>query len=188
MIHCQSCDKNISQKFIKKHNKSKSHLYFHNNFVINKYYIEDLLWKDFENIIRDYINDYNNKFNSFSILVKFQLNKEDIIISVDNIDGEVPLYKFKNIGWVYYKYCQSKKIGDFVFHTARLKNINLESTSMINNVMISIIAKYKTMKRNYLLQQPRSILESKILKNIHNKNFIDKISKYYFLSKKYDFI
>ena len=49
MIYCDSCDKNISQKFIKKHNKSKTHLYFYNNFVINKYYIGDVLWRDFEN-------------------------------------------------------------------------------------------------------------------------------------------
>ena len=53
MIYCQSCDKDISQKFIKKHNKSKTHLYFHNNFVINKYYIGNVLWSDFEDIIHD---------------------------------------------------------------------------------------------------------------------------------------
>ena len=164
MTYCHSCDKTISEKFIKKHNKSKTHLYFFNNFVINKYYIGDVLWKDFENIIRDYINDHNSKFNSFSILVKFQLNEEDINISVDNIEGQVPLYKFKNSGWVYYKFCQSKKFRDFVFHTAILKNINLESLSIINNVIITIFSKYKTIKRDHLLNQPRSILESKILK------------------------
>ena len=48
--HC--CDKIISQKFIKKHNKSKTHLYFYKNFVINKYYIGNVLWIDYENIIR----------------------------------------------------------------------------------------------------------------------------------------
>ena len=37
MTFCHSCDKIISQSFIKKHNKSKSHLYFYNNFLINKY-------------------------------------------------------------------------------------------------------------------------------------------------------
>ena len=41
------------------------------------------------------------------------------------------------------------------------------------------------MKRYYLLSQPRKILESKILKNIHNLDFADKLTKYYFLSKKY---
>ena len=188
MVYCHCCDKNISQKFINRHHKSKTHLYFYNNIVINKYFIGDVLWIDFENIIRDYLNIYNNKFNSFSILVKFQLNNEYMSITVDNIDGEVPLYKFKNSGWVYYKYCQSKKIKDLLFHNAIIKNIKLESTSIINNVILTIFSKYETIKRYHLLNQPRSILESKILKHIHNSNFIDKLTKYYFLSKKYGII
>ncbi len=109
MIYCHCCDKNTSQKFLEKHNKSKTHLFFGNNFVINKYYIGDVLWRDFRNNIRDYINVYNNKFNSFSIVVKFQLNKENMSISIDNIEGENLLYKFENSGWIYYKFCQSKK-------------------------------------------------------------------------------
>ena len=51
-MYCQHCDKHISQKFIKKHNKSKTHLYFYNNFVINKYLIGNLLWRDFEDVIK----------------------------------------------------------------------------------------------------------------------------------------
>ena len=187
MTYCHSCDKIISQKFIKKHNKSKTHLYFYNNFVINKYYIGYVLWKDFENIIRDYINDYN-KFNSFSILVNFQLDNENMSISVDNIEGEIPLYKFKNSGWIYYKFCQSKKVRDFVLHTAILKNINLESSSIINNVILTIPSKYKIIKRNHLLNHSRFILESKILKHNHNSNFSDKFTKNKFLSKKYGII
>ena len=42
------------------------------------------------------------------------------------------------------------------------------------------------MKRNHLLSQPRSVLESKILKNIHKSSFRDKITKYYFFSAKYE--
>ena len=188
MTYCHCCDKIISQKIIKKHNKAKTHLYFYNNFVINKYYIGDVLWKDFQNIIRDYINDYNNKFNSFSIVVHFQLNKKNMSISIDNIEGEIPLYKYKNSGRIYYKFCQSKKLGDFVFHTATIKNKKLESTSIINNVILTIFSKYKTIKRNHLLNQPRTILESKILKYFHNSNFRDKLTKYYFLSKTYGII
>ena len=188
MTYCHSCDKNISQKFIKKHNKSKTHLYFYNNFIVNKYYIGDVLWKDFQKIIRDYINEYNNKFNSFSILVNFQLDKENMSISVDNIEGEIPLYKFKNSGWIYYKFCQSRRVKDFVFHNAILKNIKLEPLSIINNVILTIFSKYKTIKRYHLLSQPRPVLESKRLKHIHNSNFSDKFIKYKFLSTKYGII
>ena len=109
-------------------------------------------------------------------------------ISIDNIQGQIPLYKFKNSGWIYYKFCQSKKVRDFVFHNAVLKSIKLESSSIINNVILTIFSKYKCMKRNYFLTQSRSVLESKILKNIHNLDFREKITKYYFLSKKYNYI
>ena len=136
MTYCLSCDKMISQKFIKKHNKSKTHLYFHNNIVIDKYHIGDVLFKNFENIIRDYINEYNNKFYSFSIKTDFQLNNENNFISISNIEGEIPLYKFKNIGWIYYKFCQSKKARDFVYSQAIIKNINLKPDSIINNITL----------------------------------------------------
>ena len=36
MIYCLSCDKDISKNFIRRHNKSKTHLYFQNNYVIKK--------------------------------------------------------------------------------------------------------------------------------------------------------
>ena len=109
-------------------------------------------------------------------------------VSIDNIEGEIPLCKFKNSGWIYYKFCRSEKVRDFVFYNAILKNIKLESSSIINNIILTIFSKYKTIKRNHLLNQPRSILESKIIKNIHNSNFRDKVTKYYFLSKKYGII
>ena len=185
MIYCHSCDRNISNKFIKRHNKSKTHLYFHNNYVIKKYYINDVLWKDFENIIKYYIDNYNTKFNSFSIKIDFQLNDNKYSIAIDNIEGQILLYKFNNDVMIYYKFCQSKKVRDYVYYIANLKNIKLEPTSIINNVILTIFLKYKSMKRNHLLLQPRRILESKLLKNIRNKDFSEKVTIYYFLSKKY---
>ena len=186
--YCQHCDKSINHIFKRRHNKSKTHLYMYYNIVINKYNNGDVLWKDFENIIRDYINDYNNKFNTFSIKVDFKLDNEDFSISIDNIEGEIPLYKLHNIGWIYYKFCQSKKAKDFVYHNAILKNIKLESSYIINNFKLTIFSKYKSIKRRHLLSQPRSVLETHILKNIHNKDICDKLTKYYFLSKKYNII
>ena len=187
MTYCPSCDKNISQKFIKRHNKSKSHLYFHNNFVINKHYINNIQWKDFENAIRDYIDEYNTKFNYFSIKIEFQLKNDKHSIAINNIDGEIPLYKFGN-DWIYYKFSQSKKVRDFVCYNVILKNIELEPTLIINNIILTIFSKYKTMKLNNLLNQNRSVLESKLLKQIHNLSFIDKLTKYNFLSDKYELI
>ena len=66
--------------------------------------------------------------------------------------------------------------------------MNLESETIINNVLITIFSKYKSMKRNHLLNQPRPVLESKILKQINKLNFTDKLTKYYFLSTKYELL
>ena len=91
------------------------------------------------------------------------------------------MYSFINLGWIYYKFCQCKNVTDFV------KNIKIESLK-IDNVILTIFSKFKTIKRNHLLNQPRPVLESKILKHIHNSIFSDKLTKYKFLSKKYGII
>ena len=181
MTYCYSCDKNISHKSIKRHNKSKTHLYFHKNIVINKYYIGDVLLEDLGYNIIEYIEIYNKKFNCFYIKVDSQINKENNSIIIDYIDGQSSMDKFLNIAWIYYKFCQHKNVIDF------LKKIKLGSLK-IDNVILKIFSKYKTMTRRYLLNQPRPVLVSKLLKNISNKNFNDKLTKYYFLSKKYELL
>ena len=42
------------------------------------------------------------------------------------------------------------------------------------------------MTSNHRLQQPRRVLESKLLKHIKNASYGDKINKYHFLARKYD--
>ena len=100
----------------------------------------------------------------------------------------MPLYKFKISGYIYYKFCQSRRIKDYVIHNASLKNINLEQNSIISDVILTKFSKYKSIKRNHLLNQPRSNLISKILKQLHSRDFGDKLTKYFYLSKKYGII
>ena len=83
-FYCQHCDKNINNKFKKKHMKSKIHLYMHKNIVINKHNIGDVYFSNFENVIQEYINDYNKKFNLFSILIRCKFDQENIFISINN--------------------------------------------------------------------------------------------------------
>ena len=102
-FYCEHCDKTINRNFKRKHLKSKHHLYMYNNIVINKYNIGDIPFSDLENIVYEHIMEYNTKFNSISILVNCRLLDEDIKISIDNKDGIVPLYKFKDIGCIFYE-------------------------------------------------------------------------------------
>ena len=186
LFYCQHCDKSYNRIFKRRHIKSNSHLNMYYNIVINKYNIGDVYWSDFENIIHDHIRDHDNKFYYFTILIKCKLNDENLNISVDNIEGIVFLYKFKDIGSIFYEYSQSKKVRDYVFHFAKTKDINLISSSIINNVSIIIYSKYKTMTPKHRLTQNRSVLESKLLKNICNLSLNDKINKYNFLTTKYE--
>ena len=67
-FYCQHCDKSFNNKFKRKHIKSKKHLYMYNNIVINKHNIGNIPFSDLENIIHQYITEYNTKFDSFSFL------------------------------------------------------------------------------------------------------------------------
>ena len=185
-FYCQHCDKSINHIFKRKHIKSKSHLYMYYNIVINKYNIGNLYWSDFESVIHDYIKNFDKKFYYFTILVKCMLDCENLNISIDNIDGSVFLYKFKDIGDIFYEYCQSKKVRDYIYYFAKTKDINLISSSIINNVTITIYSKYKSMTPRHRITQNRSVLESRLLKNICNLPLNIKINKYNFLTTKYE--
>ena len=186
--YCRDCDKFINRKFRQKHTKSKAHIHVYYNIVSNKFNIGNILWSDFENIIHEYIKENSTIFYAFSVLVKSKLVDKDLNNCADNPEGFVPLYKFDNSGWIYYKYCRSKKVRDYTFHRAMLKDIKLDSSSIISIVSITIFSKYKSMTAKHKMQQPRRILESKLLKHIHNVSCNDKINKYNFLSREYDLI
>ena len=187
-FYCHHCDKSFNRIFKRRHIKSKSHLYMCYNIVINNYNIGNLYWGDFESVIQDYIKNFDKKFYSFTTLIKCTLDGENLNISVDNIQGIDFLYKFRDIGSIFYEYYQSKKVRDYVYYFAKTKDINLNSSSIINNVSITIYSKYKTMTPRYRLTQPKSVLELKLLKNIRNLSLNDKITKYKFLAAKYELL
>ena len=69
-----------------------------------------------------------------------------------------------------------------------LRDFKLNSSSIISNITITIFSKYKTMTAKHRLQQPRRVLEPKILKHTKNASFDDKINKYNFLTLEYKLI
>ena len=140
-FYCEHCDKTINRNFKRKHIKSKNHFYMYNNIVTNKYDIGDVYFSDFENVIHEYIIEQNTKFDSFSILVKCKLYGEDINISIINRNEFILLYKFKDIGSVFYEYSQSKKVRDYVYQYALWEDIKLDSNSIINNLTITIFSR-----------------------------------------------
>ena len=156
--------------------------------VTNKYKIGNVYWDDFEKTIQEYIMENTIKFYAFSIVVRCNLNNEDICIYVDNREGYAPLYKFPDSGWICYKYCKSKKIRDYVFHRAMLRDNKLDSFSIISNVTITLFSNFKSMTAKHKLQQPRRDIESKLLKFIKNESYDDKMNKNKFLTLEYEIL
>ena len=187
-FYCQHCDKSFNNKVKQKHIKSKKHLYMYNNIVINKYNIGDVYFSNLEDIINEYIMEYNTKFYSFSILVKCNLYGKAINISINNRNESILLCKFKDIGSVFYEYSQSRKVRDYIYQYALWEDLNIDDDSIINNLTITIFSVYCTMKPKHRLQQPRSVLESKILKQINDLSYTELVEKYRFLLRKYELL
>ena len=140
---CQDCDKYINRKLKTKHINTKAHLHMYYNIITNKYNIGDVHWCDLEDALREYMVNNSSKFNFFSTIVKCKINNEDISISVAKIDSYVPLYNFDNGGWFYYKYCNNKKIRDYIFHRATLSDIILYPSSIISDATITFFFKFQ---------------------------------------------
>ena len=69
-----------------------------------------------------------------------------------------------------------------------LKEIELVPSSIINNLTITIFSYYNSMTSRHRFQQPRRILESKLIKHIKNASEVDKVNTYRFLSIDYNLI
>ena len=131
------------------------------------------------------MNENRTKFCTFCIVARCKLDNENISISVDGNEVDVLLYRFDDCGWVCYRYCESKKIRDYLIHLAMLRDIKLDSSSIISNVTITLFSNYRSMTAEHKLQQPRRVLESKFSKHIKNVSYDDKINKYKFLTLEY---
>ena len=85
--YCRECDEYINQKFKQKHTKSKAHLNMYYNIVTNNFNIGDVYWYDFEKTIHEHMKENTIKFYTFSVVVRCNLNDEDISISVESGKG-----------------------------------------------------------------------------------------------------
>ena len=77
---------------------------------------------------------------------------------------------------------------DYIFHRAMLSGIKFDSSSIISNVTITFFSKYRTMTKKNRFQQPRRVLEFKLLKHIKNMSNADKMFKYSFLTLRYELL
>ena len=79
-FHCDLCDKSIKFRSEKKHLNSRYHKSL-NESIICKYTIKNPSFLHMEGILKNYVDDYNKKFEFFLILCEWKLNFSDTIIN-----------------------------------------------------------------------------------------------------------
>ena len=76
MRHCQNCNKNYSDKYFRKHCRTKNHLKeaFGVKYIYKK---ENIVINEIDNTLSDIIEEHKRKFHSFYIVCKI-INKKII--------------------------------------------------------------------------------------------------------------
>ena len=181
--YCDICDKTIKRKSKTRHNKSKSHLHM-KSYIREKHTIGDVYWKDFYRVIREYVNTNRLKFPIFKTLVKCNLFDMDLVIWYDKTKKILIKYGYgDNVFHYLYPVCEEilKRIRDHVL----IKGEKLSLETVIKNISFTFYSYYYIMTPRCRLEQPRRILESKLLKHITKLNDFEKDDKYGFLWHRY---
>ena len=189
--YCQICDKHINQRSKKKHINSKTHLYMNDNIIINKLSIGDLYWCDLVETIDKYMIFHLNKFRIFTTAVKCRIANKDINILIDKIEGYNRFFETDDDEEerLYSKYLNRHKMLHYIHYRCGFFDMEINSSTVISDVVITFFSNYMTMTpKHRLFNQPRRILESKLLKHIHAKSNDDKFDKYRFLSIVYNLL
>ena len=174
VFYCEIRDKTIITKPRNKHNKTKSHD-FMKNYVTNNYNYNDIIWDDVENIIHDNIIIHKNKFNKFKTCVSCKI-EDDVEINVNKNASDMSVvlpiffaeYKVYDKGTLYIQIA-GKMICKTISENLRSKyGINCTPDLKIRNLRLKLISRYDNMTFRYQPEQPRRILESKMVKHIQN--------------------
>ena len=184
--YCKFCNKNINMKLKTKHDNTKSHLY-NANYLTEEVIFHDVILTNVEKIIFEHANIFKYRFNEFLIKVKCEINDK-----LHTTQKET-YWRLTNGNYVVKGELRKQIIDDRILKQICWKicnGIRLNLPSYITNVKIlriEFIADYNKMTLRHYLQQPRSILQSQLIKHIKNKPKINK-RFFVFILKQYEII
>ena len=177
--YCDICDKTIKYKSKTNHLKSKNHLHM-KSYVRDKHIVGDVYWKDFYRVIRDYIDINRKKLPVFKTVVRCKLFNKDLVICYDKTKNRLIRYGFGDpIFRHLYPVCE--EILNRLHRYALISGKELSLDTVIKNISITFFSYYYTMTPRHRLEQPRRVLESRLLKQITNLNDDEKNIKYRYL-------
>ena len=181
--YCEICDKTIKRKSKTTHIKSKNHLHM-KSYVREKHNIGDVYWKDFYKVIREYVNNNRLKFPIFKTLVKCNLFGSNLVIWYDKTKKRLIRYASSDKVF-HYIYPVCEEILNRIQRVALMKKEELSLETVIKDISITFYSYYNIMTPRHRIEQPRRILESKLLKHIKKLNDFEKNDKYGFLWRRY---
>ena len=189
--YCKISDKSVNHKSRKKHNKLKRH-YFMKNYVTNIYNYNDNIWDDVEKILHQNIFSHNKKFNEYKIYVSCKINHDvEIKVYKDEFDLHAVLPTFLDVETLYdvgklYVHVAGKMICNNIRENLSSKyDINCTPDMKIRNLTIKFVSRYGNMTYRYQLQQPKPMIESKMVKHIKYMSHEEQNSNYDFLTCKH---
>ena len=172
--YCNVCDKTIINEPRDEHNKTKSH-HFMKNYVTNIYNYKDIVCCDVEYILHENKISQDKKYNEFKTYVSCKIN-DDVEIKVykDEFDLHAVLptfldeYNVYDVGTLYVSVA-GKMICKTIFENLRSKHdVGCTPDMNIRILRLKFISRYDNMTYRYQLEQPRQIIESKMVKHIKN--------------------
>ena len=179
--YCDICDKTIKNKT--KHLKSKNHLHM-KSYVRDEHIVSDVYWKDLYSVIRDYVDINRKKFPIFKTVLRCKLFNKDLVICFDKTKKRLIRYGFGDVIFHdLYPVCE--EILDRLHRYALISSQKLSLDTVLKNMSITFFSYYYIMTPRHRLQQPRRILESRLLKHITNLNDDEKNIKYKYLWQYY---
>ena len=161
------------------------------NFVTNIYNFNKIVWDDVENILHEDIISHNNKFKEFKTYVSCKIN-DDLEIKVYKNESDMrallPYFLYPKYGIdPTYVHMAGKMICKTIREKLNSKHdINCTPDMKISNLTIKFVSRYNNMTIRHRLQQPRSILESKLVKQIKYKSYEEQSDNYNFLTCKHN--
>ena len=184
-FYCAICDRSINYKRRNKHDKTKRH-YFMKNYVTNIYKYNDIVWGDVEKIPHENIISNSNKFDEYKIYVSGKIN-DDVEIKIYKGQSDLRLllptfnepFKSKNIkmGTLYVHIAGEMICNDIRENLSSKYDINCTPDMEIRNLTIKIVSRYRNMTFRHQLQQPRSMLETKMVKHIKYMSYEEQSDK-----------
>ena len=191
--YCAISDRSINYKHRNKHNKTKRH-YFMKNYVTNIYKYNDIVWGDVEKILHENIIIHIKKFTEFKIYVSCKINVA-VEIKVYKSQSDLCLllptfnesFKSKNkkMGTLYVHIAGEMICNDIRENLSSKYDINCTPDMEIRSLTIKFVSRYRNMTFRHQLQQPRSMLETKMVKHIKYMSYEEQSDKYNFLTCKH---